>query len=442
MLPNHFRVPAPKPELEYFCFLLEHFWATGPNGAHICIVLPLLGPSIAHATDYFFDQPFVLKSVCRQMALAMQLLHSRNICHGEFCPSHIFFKASDEIHRVSEEEMVALLGHPHLVKTKSSPPDDSETFFYTPWGEVEFDDHGFGCRVNVPDEEQKPPSHYEGTFDTTLGPHLPQYLVKPVNLAFPDAVAKLLISESDPSIAIIGWGSCYEPFMLQRSSTRIPTPYAAPENLLGIGSLSYGSDVWSLAATIFHAASGKPPFQSHLGPQEVILCLEDYLGPMPLEYRSAWMERSAEAIYLRTGARMQGPLGPGLPPDLADPSLPVSRMKRLIKTTQDRRMEQWGTRDFLEVDHVLGHLERQRDVGFDYFSWRLTIAPSVPTDEPIASEEWGEPVMLTGLLKLMFKWLPEDRPDMDRVMRHPWISNPAGFALVLEEGGASAARHT
>ncbi|KAK4113435.1 kinase-like protein, partial [Canariomyces notabilis] len=82
MLPNHFRVPAPKPELEYFCFLLEHFWATGPNGAHICIVLPLLGPSIAHATDYFFDQPFVLKSVCRQMALAMHLLHSRNICHG------------------------------------------------------------------------------------------------------------------------------------------------------------------------------------------------------------------------------------------------------------------------------------------------------------------------------------------------------------------------
>lgn len=63
---------------------LEHFWINGPNGRHLCLVLPLVGTSIdstvvQHNNLQSLD---MLKSISYQVAKGAQFLHQKGICHG------------------------------------------------------------------------------------------------------------------------------------------------------------------------------------------------------------------------------------------------------------------------------------------------------------------------------------------------------------------------
>lgn len=77
---------ANQPGYQYLMMMKDFFEISGPNGRHECLVLELLGPSVADYLDaHSVDErlPGVLaKSVVKQTLLGLAFLHERGIAHG------------------------------------------------------------------------------------------------------------------------------------------------------------------------------------------------------------------------------------------------------------------------------------------------------------------------------------------------------------------------
>jgi hypothetical protein len=71
-----------EPGGEQIALPMDHFWITGPNGRHRCLVLPVLGPRVSDLW-YISDDPGTLsRSVARQVVGGVQFLHRNRLCHG------------------------------------------------------------------------------------------------------------------------------------------------------------------------------------------------------------------------------------------------------------------------------------------------------------------------------------------------------------------------
>lgn len=73
----------------------RQFFFDGPNGHHLCLVLPVLGPSLSELSDYFtcWLTPQFCRKVTRQATKAMADLH----CNGfvmAICKTILDFNAS------------------------------------------------------------------------------------------------------------------------------------------------------------------------------------------------------------------------------------------------------------------------------------------------------------------------------------------------------------
>lgn len=67
-----------------FVTYLRFFHIQGPNGRHLCLVLPVLGPS-AYELSHYMDSrlaPWLARRVSLQATAALADLHSRGLCHG------------------------------------------------------------------------------------------------------------------------------------------------------------------------------------------------------------------------------------------------------------------------------------------------------------------------------------------------------------------------
>jgi serine/threonine-protein kinase SRPK3 len=62
----------------------RYFYIHGPNGWHLCLVLPVLGPSASRLSSYRQSrlQPWLARRVAYQTAKALAQLHTLNLCHG------------------------------------------------------------------------------------------------------------------------------------------------------------------------------------------------------------------------------------------------------------------------------------------------------------------------------------------------------------------------
>lgn len=62
----------------------REFWVDGPNGRHLCFVLPFVGPNLGTLSSGIFSRisSRLAASLSLQAAQAMALLHSRERCHG------------------------------------------------------------------------------------------------------------------------------------------------------------------------------------------------------------------------------------------------------------------------------------------------------------------------------------------------------------------------
>lgn len=77
---------ANQPGYQYLMMMKDSFEISGPNGRHECLVLELLGPSVADYLDaHSLDErlPGVLaKRVVKQTLVGLAALHERGIAHA------------------------------------------------------------------------------------------------------------------------------------------------------------------------------------------------------------------------------------------------------------------------------------------------------------------------------------------------------------------------
>ncbi|KAB5533506.1 kinase-like domain-containing protein [Coniochaeta sp. 2T2.1] len=226
------------------------FLEEGPNGSHLCFVLPLAGQSISHVLDEYGGQPDVLKDICAQMVRAMAYLHSKGICHGDFRTSNILFK----------------IKHPEKLDIRKI--DDM------------FPGPHFTILEPIPRTGEGP------------GPHLPAHQVYPTQYRpHPE--------HSSLNIALTDFGQAYE-VSDPPDYLGIPLAFAAPEVLLGQGTTNpfgFHTDIWALArrfAPGFVAKQGWIP--ETLPAHEPVSNEPEYFEEQREELQSAGYSNSLEKL--------------------------------------------------------------------------------------------------------------------------------------------------
>ncbi|OTA95225.1 hypothetical protein M434DRAFT_69758, partial [Hypoxylon sp. CO27-5] len=185
----------------------RHFWIDGPNGRHLALVLPVLGPSISKTRDLVSDIAGIRK-ICYQLAESLHYLHSKNICHADFRPSNILHRMHS-IDSLTKEQLWELLGSPtsmeHRERITTIKRDDPR-------------------------------------------PNAPLYVVRSADMR---RLHDWIITDE---ISIIDFGIAFEATKQPEKNTSIPIPFAAPELLFG-GRQSTSTDIWSLACSILRLHS-------------------------------------------------------------------------------------------------------------------------------------------------------------------------------------------
>ncbi|KAK3296459.1 kinase-like domain-containing protein [Chaetomium fimeti] len=227
---------------------LEHFWIEGPNGRHLCFVLPWLGPEILDVPRYYCHVPELVKDVCFRLVMALKFIHSRGLCHGDFRPANVLFRLVDGVDEWEEEAILKLLGEPVLVPV-----------------------------------------------ERIIGPGVPRYLVQPAEIKYTAGVCS-------SKIAVIDFGVSYSASQPQADGTGIPMAYASPELLFNRhDALGFHSDVWALGVTLLQVRVGMQPFDQHdeEDPLEVLECMERTVGPIQEPYRSIWRGMDGKFVNSR-----------------------------------------------------------------------------------------------------------------------------------------------
>ncbi|TVY13348.1 Protein kinase dsk1 [Lachnellula arida] len=94
---------------EYIAVPREYFWLDGPNGRHLCLVLPASGPRVSALWGAFKDPASVSRDIALQVTRGLHFLHKNGICHGDFRPSNILLRLYG-FNDLSEQD---LLGEPN-----------------------------------------------------------------------------------------------------------------------------------------------------------------------------------------------------------------------------------------------------------------------------------------------------------------------------------------
>lgn len=354
---------------------METFVQNGPNGEHLCIVTPLLGPSITESRRYHWNDTQFLKDICFQLVEGMDFMHSRGLGHGDFRPSNILFKTT--LGDLTEEEMDVYL----------TAPDKYEI-------------------VAVAEQETDQP---------VCGLHAPLYAVEPLALyLYDECITK--------DIAIIDFGVSFEA-QNPAIPTAIPDKYAAPECHPELGTKpSKASDLWALGCTIAEVLGGEAPFQfvGSFRFEEVELVL----GPMPEPYRSKFAE------YHKAG------YPPHHLYNISDPGLHLLLDTRELERRRGLVREDHETDDILyrTVGHevcnphpnVRKSPSKTIDASFVWSEERLK-RPEVPEIEgtpQFSIKRRFDREALPGavdLLRKVLRWFPEDRVAAQDLLNHEWF---------------------
>ncbi|KAI0129007.1 kinase-like domain-containing protein, partial [Xylariales sp. AK1849] len=227
-------------EKSHIIYPYEYFWLAGPNGRHVCFVLPVLGPSIEHK----INEPASHKKILFQLTEGLHFLHRKGLCHGDFRPQNLLLRL-DNLDNISKEEMKKRFDQPltEEIKTLSG---------------------------NHP------------------GPRAPEYLVAPTNLD------SLGVTDD---VAIVDLGEYFRTTEIPRHG-QVSITYAAPETLFKCGS-GPASDIWALGSTIAEVRAGRNLFGVGMfggGEESYVRDLEYFFGPLPEPYRGIWEKRQRAVL--------------------------------------------------------------------------------------------------------------------------------------------------
>ncbi|KAI4864676.1 kinase-like protein [Hypoxylon rubiginosum] len=333
---------------------LEQFWLEGPNGRHLCLVMPVLGMTVSdwrrNQDDHEEETGVEAKNVCSQIIQSLSFLHSHGICHGDFKPANILMKI-DGIDDFSKDEIIEMMGDP--------------------------DCYEFGTASGQP-----------------LTSRAPEYCV----CAPGQYWSKEL---STKSIAVIDFG---ESFFIENppESTGIPSQYGAPEVLFGAEtSLGYPSDVWSLACTLFEVRTDGQLFRplDNDGFKGTIQQMEFYVGPLPQRYQKAYLE-----MYRRARGRSPANEQSKETHSTTSDALPKMELKPITWKLDDFTKER---NEFIEGTGYLDIFEAALGREFTGYRSSETFKYRYPREDVLE---------LADLLRKMLKYNPTDRINVDAIM--------------------------
>ncbi|KAI1850412.1 hypothetical protein JX266_004270 [Neoarthrinium moseri] len=188
----------------------DKFWITGPNGQHLCLVMPVLGPNLLDGLEGAgLDTPGYLTYLCFKLSVTLSCLHENGIIHGDIRPQKLMMvlrgDCMDEAWR--KDSLHDLIEKPSIWKLSSSSQSSSN--------------------------------------------RAPKYLVKKINLC---SLEKRFRSGT---VAIADFSRSPQNGLRIGVTNAFPAAYSAPEVRLNHNIPDFSSDIWSLAACIYLIRTGR-----------------------------------------------------------------------------------------------------------------------------------------------------------------------------------------
>ncbi len=338
---------------------LEFFWIEGPNGRHLCSVLPVLGPTVSEWRHMSLGTDATrINNVCYQLTEGLDVLHRRGICHGDFRPDNILMKLKDNgLDHLEPDQLFELLHYPNKDEVL--------------------------------------------TVEGERSPHAPKWVVEPLWWS----ELKKFVSDD---IAIVDFGEAFEESVPPKS-LGIPRVYAAPEVIYGGLSPGRGSDIWSLAYSIMEIRTGRSQDPGFNGP---LRRMELFAGPITAPYRHA----AAEAFYkdemrrYEKSGKRDGVMEKPVPPSENEQADSQNLSSITGETTGNscvRELElELGKTLYEQVLVPSGGDDDDNEEKWEVLHYRLPGA---------------EVVLLADLLSQLFKYQPSQRISAANILRHAWF---------------------
>ncbi|KAK7703392.1 hypothetical protein SLS64_009061 [Diaporthe eres] len=220
--------------------LYESFEVSGPNGTHLCLVLPALGPSLDNDPVKIALAPEIRFKICQQIASGVAALHGRGICHAgtkDLTPSNIVFELPETSSK-DIQQVCALLGPLKKERLRLRNGNHSD--------------------------------------------HSPKYVAQ--RPTFPDLIT--VMPTALKTVRIVDFGEAF-PASQPRSTLGVPVSqgYFPPELCFGYPA-SPASDVWELACLVYQTLGTPPLFPCFFPIFEVLVgTAMPILGPLPVHWR-------------------------------------------------------------------------------------------------------------------------------------------------------------
>uniref|UniRef100_A0A0B7KKZ2 EKC/KEOPS complex subunit BUD32 n=1 Tax=Bionectria ochroleuca TaxID=29856 RepID=A0A0B7KKZ2_BIOOC len=346
----------------------------GPNGHHLCLVLPFLGPSAYTMSNFLRSRihPKLVRSVISQIARTVADLHSHGLCHGDITPSNIVFRLRNLEH-LDDKGIYRLFGEPRTA------PLETES------GEVP-------------------------------GLEAPRYIVGYLDFM---ASGEDLIRDE---VCLIDFDQAFLASKPPQKVLGTPPGFLAPEVAVGIPA-GPASDVWALTSTLLHLRSGTSPFAEFAmdAPADQMVPIAQYLGPLPNSWGDPIFDKDGFPIKDGTaGVPLSDFLRPeklslrdainqifDRPPDSLHCQNPPVRPQILREDPYPPCYEtKFWRPGSINIDGV--YLRGYNDKVDE-------IIKSLPK---ISKHEAD---LLYDLVSKVFVYEPEKRPSAEDVLRHPWF---------------------
>ncbi|KAM5341999.1 hypothetical protein ACJ41O_015030 [Fusarium nematophilum] len=383
VIADHLDIPGSR----LFAVADRHFWIDGPNGRHLCLVYPVLGPDVSRLSRGIYSRlkSTFARQVSLQAARALVQLHSKGLCHRDFTASNMLLRLNDEFDSYKMEDLDRIFGRPQTAPL--------ETY------------------------SGKPP-----------GPHGPDYIVVPLD--FGSATTNVLSSE----ICVIDFDQSFTTTTPPSERPGIPAKYLAAEVAAGRPP-SPASDIWALGCAIFRLRSGDDLFFDY-----DTNCAADALRQI-VKTMGQLPENLSKAKFDEDGF----PVADGQDGDsfwtLDETRSLEDRVRAIIDEPPSLFINKQGEAEKLDEEPAPARFEDEAAMRVPYspalssMAWKPTAvciaggyfigySEDMETDEmleafPKISD--GEVKMLVDLLPKMFRYDPAKRITAEEVVEHPWF---------------------
>ncbi|OKL61221.1 hypothetical protein UA08_03388 [Talaromyces atroroseus] len=238
-----------RPGREILPSLIDKFWAAGPNGKHRGIGTPPAQMSLydaKEASTFCLFRPKVARSIIAQLIRGVAFLRSEGIIHGDLHLGNILVQFPESIDQYTTSELYERFGEPE------------------PEAVVRLD--GRSLSTSVPAHVFVPGWFGFRSDDIALG---------------------------EERIVLSDFGESFNPHKTPRFFSKTLPLIQPPEARFSGEPLSFVSDIWTLACTIWEIYGQRPLFDTFFSPTAERVTAEqvEVLGILPHEWWAQWHRR-------------------------------------------------------------------------------------------------------------------------------------------------------